>query len=239
MGNSAIDLRPIRRAGTAACVVAVPVLVGAVTAIEPNYNSANANIVIPAFRAHLADARIEIALALLISVLVPFFVFGLYRLAVRRAQVLAAAGGLLAMAGWVLLPFVTAMDVLAYDLAVHGGDPAIWNVFSNSGAVAVATVVFAIGHVIGTLLLGAALWRARAVSRWAAGAVVLGAALHLIAHPSGVRGLDIAGLVLLTLGCLAVARAITRTANDAWDLPPTAPATHDTTPDPSLASTTP
>jgi hypothetical protein len=239
MSSTAIDLRHSRRVGAAICVVAVPALVGAITALAPNYNSDSAKIVIPAYRAHLADARVEIALALLVTLLVPIFVFGLYRLVARRVPVLAAVGGLLALAGWVLLPFVTAMDVLAYDLAVHGGDPAIWNAFSGSGAVAVAAVIFALGHEIGTLLLGVALWRTRAVSRWAAGAVMLGDVLHLIAHVGGVRALDLAGLALLTLECLAVARAIVRTADDEWDLPPVVAASQDSARNSSLASTAP
>jgi hypothetical protein len=45
-------------------------------------------------------------------------------------------------------------------------------------AVAVATVVFVAGHIMGTVLLGAALWRV--VPRWAAVALAVSQPLHLV-----------------------------------------------------------
>lgn len=45
----------------------------------------------------------------------------------------------------------------------------------------VAGIVFVVGHVIGTVLLGIAMWRSRAVPRWAAAITAVAQPLHFVA----------------------------------------------------------
>ncbi len=80
--------------------------------------------------------------------------------------------------------------------------------------------VFVIGHELGTLLLGIGLAWARAVPLWAAAAVVIGIVLHPISFVIGIRLVDVLAYALITLGCVAAARTVLITPNDAWDLPP-------------------
>ena len=80
--------------------------------------------------------------------------------------------------------------------------------------------VFIVGHELGTLLLGVALARARVVPLWAAAAVVIGIAVHPVSVALVSRGMDILAYGLVTAGCVAAARAVLLSPNDAWDLPP-------------------
>jgi hypothetical protein len=84
------------------------------------------------------------------------------------------------------------------------------------------TAVFLVGHEIGTILLGAALWRARTVPKWAAILFIIAPVAHFAAVLAGVRWLDILAFSVLTIGAATVARAIATTPDDDWDLPPTA-----------------
>ncbi len=87
-------------------------------------------------------------------------------------------------------------------------------------AVSLLFSVFVIGHELGTLLLGIGLAWARAVPLWAAAAVVIGIVLHPISFVIGIRLVDVLAYALITLGCVAAARTVLITPNDAWDLPP-------------------
>ena len=218
--TSPTDLRPARRVATAFCVVAVPILVGALTALVPSVGDGNGRQVFAAFHAHLGEARAELAVSVAATLVLPFFVLGLYRLSVRGAPVLSGVGCVLALVGWEALAFVSAGDALMYELAARGGSPTIWSHFMANPAIVVMTLIFVVGHLAGTAMLGIALWRVLAVRLWAASAIVAGDLGHLVAHTIGSRGLDVAAFGLLAVGCVPAARAILRTPDDEWDLPP-------------------
>jgi hypothetical protein len=213
------DARTVRRAVTAVCVVTAPLLGGAARALVPSVTESNARQTFAVFHAHLGEARAELAVAVAACLVLPFFVLGLYRLSVRGAPVLSGAGCVLALVGWEAVAFVWAGDALMYELAARGGSPAAWSHFVANPAIRIMTLVFVIGHLAGTALLGIALWRALVVRLWAAGAIVAGDLGHLAAHAIGSRGLDIAAFGLLAVGCAVAARAILRTPDDEWDLP--------------------
>ncbi|TWP50412.1 hypothetical protein FKR81_19730 [Lentzea tibetensis] len=78
-------------------------------------------------------------------------------------------------------------------------------------AIAVAGLVFIVGHVFGTVLLGVAMWSSRAVPRWAAVATLVSQPLHFVAavvivsHP-----LDLVAWGLNAAGFAAAAIALLR-----------------------------
>jgi hypothetical protein len=81
-------------------------------------------------------------------------------------------------------------------------------------------VFFVLGHVIGTILLGAAMWRSRVVARWAAVAVMVSQPVHIVAAviiPN--HTLDMFGWGLQAAGFAAAGWAILKLRNDDWDLP--------------------
>jgi hypothetical protein len=218
--TSPTDLRPARRVATAFCVVAVPILGGALAALVPSVGDGNGRQAFAAVQAHLGEARAELAVAVALSLVLPFFVLGLYRLSVRGAPVLSGAGCVLALVGWEAVAFVSAGDALMYELAARSGSPAVWSQFMANPAIVIMTVIFVVGHLAGTAMLGIALWRVLAVRLWAAAAIVAGDFGHLIAHGIGSRGLDVVAFSLLAAGCVPAARAIVRTPDGEWDLPP-------------------
>jgi hypothetical protein len=83
--------------------------------------------------------------------------------------------------GWSMVPALVAQDVLTYELyrsplsIAQAG--AVWDAFNNNGAFTAMTLVFVIGHELGTLLLAAALWRAHVLPAWAAGLMMVGVLL--------------------------------------------------------------
>jgi hypothetical protein len=86
------------------------------------------------------------------------------------------------------IAYVLAPDVL-YAQAAHGAAvPATAiQAYLDAPVVAVATLVFLAGHIVGLILLGAALWRAGSVPRWAAVALALSPLLEIGGAAAGSR----------------------------------------------------
>lgn len=218
MGDTPRDLRSTRRIATAVCVVAAPLLVGLSRALVATEHDDKASTAIPAVVAHLGQTKAELIFSVLGVLFLPFFVLGLYRLTARRAPLLAGVGCVLALVGWTVGGGIEgAGHALAYELARHGGQSAIYDQFLHDGAVNALTVLFIVGHVLGTLLLGIALWRTRAIPTWAAGAVIVGVVGHFLAAANGSRALDIASFIVLVIGCTAAASVILHTSDVEWE----------------------
>jgi hypothetical protein len=78
-------------------------------------------------------------------------------------------------------------------------------------SVAVASVIFVIGHVVGTALLGIALLRSGRIPSWAAWAVTVSQPLHFIAVVVvDSHGLDLFAWTLTALGMAVCAQALLR-----------------------------
>jgi hypothetical protein len=115
-------------------------------------------------------------------------------------------------------------DVLLW-VGVHAGvdQPTLVRLYSTDHpSTMVAAAVFVIGHVVGTVLLGIALWRSSAVPRWAAVLTLVAQPLHftaavLLSSPA----LDLAAWDLNALGFAVAGLAILRLPDDDWDLAPT------------------
>ena len=218
------DLRTLRRIVTAISIVLAPLAVGIVRATVPLASSSGGQAAIAAAAANLGMARVELAAGVVASLLLPFAIVGLTRLVVQRAPILALLGGGLALVGWALVPSLVTSDAVTYEMARLGTNSAqfaaLWEQFNGNIAVSILFFVFLIGHELGTLLLGIGLARARVVPLWAASFVVIGIVLHPVSVATGSRLLDILAYGLVTAGCVAAARAVLISPNDAWDLPP-------------------
>lgn len=85
----------------------------------------------------------------------------------------------------------------------------------------VAAGLFVLGHVLGTVLLGIAMWRSRAVPWWAAVLTIVSQPLHFVAAVIVVSpSLDLIAWGMNFVGFAAAAVAILRLSDDEWDLPP-------------------
>ena len=123
---------------------------------------------------------------------------------------------------WAMALLVPAYLMLG---GIVGGDALAWSAhdaglsLSNAGqlydhqhpAVIVATVIFVIGHVVGTVLLGLALLRSRRVPAAFAWALTISQPLHFVAFVIlGVQPLDVVAWCLTVLGMAAAAVSLVR-----------------------------
>ena len=82
----------------------------------------------------------------------------------------------------------------------------------------IAAGIFVLGHVIGTVLLGVAMWRSHAVPAWAAVVTAISQPLHfvaavILASPS----LDLVAWGMNAVGFAAASVAIWRLPDALWD----------------------
>ncbi len=143
----------------------------------------------------------------------------------RGAPRLATAAAVLMGGGFLMvLPLNASTDALAWVAAQHAHDPVLVGGFIDDAAAdarsSVGIAGFLVAIVFGSILVGLALWRSRAVPGWAAALVGLGGATHIFISGFGhvVHG---AGLVVLAIGCVAVSARLLSMSNDDFDLPPT------------------
>jgi hypothetical protein len=129
----------------------------------------------------------------------------------RRAPRLTVAAVLLLVPAYLVLGWIVASDLLLWAGARNGLDTAtLAALYERAHPAAVtADLIFVVGHVVGTVLLGLAMWRSRTVPRWAAAVTVIAQPLHFVAavivasHP-----LDLVAWGLNAVGFAAAGLAI-------------------------------
>jgi hypothetical protein len=137
-------------------------------------------------------------------------VIGAMKLVRLRAARLGLIGGVLMAAGYVCY-FAAVFQGFTTDALVKTGGS-----MSHNIAIVQATmdepmtiwvyIVFVIGNLLGTFLLGLALLRARTVPAWAAYGVMAWPVLHII----GLPWFEVGGALLQAVGLLGVALALLR-----------------------------
>jgi hypothetical protein len=123
--------------------------------------------------------------------------------------------------GYLSLAWVAARDGVLWAGVHQGIDVAtLTRIYSavhpSSG---IAEGLFVVGHVLGTVLLGVAMWRSRAVPRWAAAMTLVSQPLHLFAAVVLVsHALDLGAWSLNAVGFAAAAAAYVRIPYDDGEL---------------------
>lgn len=150
-------------------------------------------------------------------------VLAIGRLTRREAPRVTAAAMLLVVPGYLALTYMIGTDLVLWTGARAGLDAQgladLANTVHPSSNVAV--VVFVVGHVIGTVLLGLALLRSRTVPAWAAIVTAASQPAHFVAFVVlGSPALDCAAWTANGIAFAVVGYAILRTPDDEWDLPP-------------------
>lgn len=104
-----------------------------------------------------------------------------------------------------------------------GLDPAVLATLvqaqGSSPPAAVATSVFVVGHILGSVLLGVTFWRSRVVHRGWAVAMAVSQPLHLLAAMTGNHPLDLGAWGLTALAMGAAGLTLLRTPDEHWDVP--------------------
>ncbi|TMR96774.1 hypothetical protein [Nonomuraea basaltis] len=154
-------------------------------------------------------------------VLVPAL-FAMARMALRGAPVLAIAAITLALPGYLGMAALGASDAAALAAVTAGLSPsdgaALLEALAAQPALAASVGIFVLGHVLGTVLLGAALWRAHVIPAWAGLALVASQPLHLAFVISDApKVLDGAAWGLTALGFAAAALTLARMSDDEYE----------------------
>ena len=129
-----------------------------------------------------------------------------------KAARLGLLGGVLMITGYICYFAMLFQGYATIALAQHGAantdNIAVQNLIMNQGFFIVVALTFVAGKLIGTFLLGLALYRARVVPRWAAALVLLWPVAHILGGPWGevlgaaaeAVGLAVVGLTVLRNG---------------------------------------
>jgi hypothetical protein len=211
-------------AAGAACLVVGPVGQFVQYLVTPIDEGDSAYAQVAQAAAHLARMRWAIPLDLFILLVAPAVLYA-GALAGARVSKLAAAGAGLVFVTWLGAGYLFGSDVLLY-LAATARDQtaaaALVDGYLSYPVVEGVVIAYLGGHVVGFLLLGVALWRARAVPRWVAIAVAVWPFLEVAGETSGVRVVAAAGFALLAVGfgvcAVAVARRSSARPNGAASL---------------------
>lgn len=208
-------LGPIARAGLAAVVVLGPLSIAALRGILPYDSADDATAIATKVAAHQGVQELTLWLTpIAMATLVPG-VIAVGTLALRSSRTLGAWGLTLAVAGYSLLWATTALDFAALAAARSGigiqATAELLDSLNGSVTQIVPVAVFVLGHIVGTVLIGVALLRARAIPRWAVWMLIISQPLHLVfAVIVPVHALDAGAWLLTAIGFAAALPALLR-----------------------------
>jgi hypothetical protein len=147
---------------------------------------------------------------LLGSLLLVPAVIGIMKLVRLRAARLGLIGGVLTGSAYICyFALIFGGFTPAAMVAAGGSKPqniAVLQALLDEPKTIWVYVLFAVGNIVGTFLLGLALLRARTVPAWAAYAVIAWPVLHVL----GLPWFEVIGAVLQAVGMLGVAMALLR-----------------------------
>lgn len=217
------DVRRTRRLIAAVLLPIPPLAVAALRLLWPPFSETDTAGTLAAIARHPTAQEAVVWLGTVMTFTMVPAVLAAARLARRRRPTLtmiAVAVNLIAYLG--ATPLI-AGDLMAQVAARPEFDQATLGPYLDAvNAHPVAGVgfgAFVLGHIVGMILLGAALWRV--VPRWAGVALIVSQPLHFVAFVVlGIQALDGIAWGLTAAGFVACALAVLRTPDDEWDLAP-------------------
>ena len=209
----------LQRAFLALCLLLAPVCLAGWFALCPQYgdpacpNNTQPLAVFVAFRAANPNLlKLFLVITLVIPYLYPISYVALGSLSMRRSPWLSTLGISAGWLGSIAWGFI-ADAMFQLNTAVRLGQDASYSMlakayFSDPGILAVATG-WVLGHLLGYVLLGIALRRARVIPAWAAWLIIVSALLMgPIAYGTNLGILQVLGFVLVFIGSLPAAVAM-------------------------------
>jgi hypothetical protein len=154
--------------------------------------------------AHPSAYRYGTLVVLIASLLMVPTALGAVRLIGDRAARLGFVGGTLVAAGYICYFAVSLTNFTVLAMAERGGPVADYAAVVDASQSEPAGVwvflVFVVGNLIGTFLLGLALLRGRAVPVWAAIGVLAWPPLHVLGLALGTEWPEVAGALVQAIG---------------------------------------
>jgi hypothetical protein len=217
--GSRTDLRAASRILAAVLLPIGPAAVAALRFILPYTTADDSKTVVRDVAAHQTAQSAVVWLGLVAGLtLVPGVIFA-GRAVGRGAPRLAAMATVLLVPGYISLSWLSSADAALYYGVRHGvPHEVLAGLYDGSHpAATVAGVLFVVGHVLGTILLGVGMLRSRIVPVWAAVATIIAQPVHFVAavvvssHP-----LDLVGWGLNAVGFAALALVLLKMSDDDW-----------------------
>jgi hypothetical protein len=214
------DLRTFWRR-TLAVVLPLPmVALAAEMAVAPFRLGGNLSSTIAGDAAHPGAAQASLWLSMIFGLAVLPATMAVLWTARRRAPKLTLAAGVLLLLGFGAA--VPDSDLAAVVAARKGLDPALVQALDDAvwthPAVGISTLLFLLGHSVGLILLGAALWRAGVVPAWTGIVLAVSGPAHLLL-PGGNAGAA-ASWAMTAIGYAGASVALWRMRDADFDLPP-------------------
>ena len=208
--------RKLHRVFFAVCIVLAPLSMSLWFALCPEYGNPacpeGTSATLIAFRAaNPALIQLFFAIAFVSAYLFPLSYLGLGLVAMKRSPWLATIGiacGLAGSLGWFL---AAGQVVQTYNMAQIGNTPvylALGRLTTSEWITIVYFIFWIGGHLLGYVLLGIALGRARVVPLWAACLIVAGVPFQMIAYPTRLGILQVLGFALVFIGSIPAALAM-------------------------------
>jgi hypothetical protein len=171
------------RSWAAVLVAAIgPLAIAALRGLLP-YDTVDENVTIVVnVAAHPAAEAAVLWLSWLALLTLPLAVLVVSGVALRARPVLGAIAAVIAWVGFANLAYLVTPDQAALG-GVDAGLPtaptaALLTAIAQDPVTSTATALFVAGHIVGTVLLGVALWRV--IPRWAAVALIVSQPLHFV-----------------------------------------------------------
>jgi hypothetical protein len=222
------DWRRNRRLFSGACLVLGPALFFLGVVIRPHGVDETGSELLAYARDGGAAVQLhDLVLIAATFLLVPAFV-GVMHLLRHRAPLLGYLGGGLALMGLVSFLGVVALDGVALEMVGHGTAQAdmaavLDQAMHRDPIVITMTMVFVVGHIAGTMLLGIGLYRAQVIPVVAAAAVAVSQPLHFVAHQFESTPLDAVAFALFAAGLASLGLRVLRMPDAEWDAEPAGP----------------
>ena len=212
----------VRWRGRTAAALLLPVGASAVAVLRfvlPYQTADSSTDVVRDVAAHQSAMSAVVWLGFIASLTLVPAVFAAGKVARSGAPRLTAVALALLVPAYLSLAWLSASDA-ALLFSVKNGlptDVAAESYDSLHPVVLVAGVIFVVGHVLGTVLLGIAFWRGRTIHPVAALAVLVSQPLHFVAAIIlGSHWLDLFAWGLNAAGFAAVAVVVLRMSDEDW-----------------------
>ncbi|MGH9173988.1 MAG: hypothetical protein ACRD1H_06505 [Vicinamibacterales bacterium] len=201
----------VKQVGTAVALVVAPLVYMIGQALQPDFDTSEAAEQLPVLVEHGARGTAALTISILGLILFVPAILGLMRMMPGRGAWLSLIGGSFAIAGAVLVATtLSAIGLVPFELAelweTEGVavEPALQKLIDNAQGQGAIGAYLGIGFILlplGLLLTAIGLWRSRAVPRWVAVVIAIGAVGYLAGVDHWIRAAD-AAILLVGMGAV-------------------------------------